>query len=75
YSERTLVVTGNAFYEEGADWDHVILTEWTQADLDINMFTDDYGRTGFRLSTDGGQHVELIGIQQVTFADGTDWVL
>ncbi len=75
YGERTLVVTGNAFYEEGADWDHVILTEWTQADLDINMFTDDYGRTGFRLSTDGGQHVELIGIQQVTFADGTDWVL
>ena len=75
HGERTLVVTGNAFYEEGADWDHVILTEWTQADLNINMFTDDYGRTGFRLSTDGGQHVELIGIQQVTFADGTDWVL
>ncbi len=75
YSERTLVVTGDTFYEDGADWDHVILTEWTQADVDINMFTDDYGRTGFRLSTDGGQHVELIGIQQVTFADGTEWIL
>ncbi len=75
YGERTLVVNGNYSSEDGADWDHVILTEWTQADLDINMFIDDYGRTGFRLSTDGGQHVELIGIQQVTFADGTDWVL
>ncbi len=75
YSERTLVVTGDTFYEDGADWDHVILTEWTQADLDINMFTDDDGRTGFRLSTDGGQHIELIGIEQVTFADGTEWIL
>lgn len=75
YGETTLVVEGDRLYAEPTEWDHVILTDLTQADVDIVMFTDSSNRTGFRLSTDGGQHIELIGIEQVTFADGTDWVL
>ena len=71
---NSLTVYGDAFSGEDG-FDTLTLLNLDAGDVSTTAISDELGRDGIALSTDDGQLVELYGVDQLIFADGTSWML